>query len=137
MDLKQELDKRPDLQHLLFRRGWLVSTAKLDCPAGKFPFFDNWRLTSFAGLNFLVHRENDGLFTAESDKVKMALIGHCYNPFTMEHREAEQLSRIAEAYGTDAFVDRINELTGVFGLILVDAKGIHFMTDPSGMQPVY
>ena len=137
MDLKQELDKRPDLQHLLFRRGWLVSTAKLDCLAGKFPFFDNWRLTSFAGLNFLVHRENDGLFTAESDKVKMALIGHCYNPFTMEHREAEQLSRIAEAYGTDAFVDRINELTGVFGLILVDAKGIHFMTDPSGMQPVY
>lgn len=137
MDLKQELDKRPDLQHLLFRRGWLVSTAKLDDLTGKFPFYDNWQLTQFAGLNFLVHRENDGLHTVETANVKLALIGHCYNPFTMEHREAEQLAYIAEAYGSEAFVDRINELTGVFGLIWVDSKGIHFMTDPSGMQPVY
>lgn len=137
MDLRQELDKRPDLQHLLFRRGWLVSTAKLDDLTGKFPFYDNWQLTQFAGLNFLVHRENDGLHTVETADVKLALIGHCYNPFTMEHREDEQLTHIAEAYGSDAFVDRINELTGVFGLIWVDSKGIHFMTDPSGMQPVY
>lgn len=100
MDLKQELDKRPDLQHLLFRRGWLVSTAKLDDLTGKFPFYDNWQLTQFAGLNFLVHRENDGLHTVETANVKLALIGHCYNPFTMEHREAEQLAYIAEAYGS-------------------------------------
>lgn len=137
MDLKQELDKRPDLQHLLFRRGWIASTADLGDLAGRFPFYGNWRLTRAAGLNFFVHRENDGIFTVKTPQVEMILIGHAYNPFTMEHREPEQLARIAEAHGTDAFVDRINELTGVFGLVWVDSQGIHFMTDPSGMQPVF
>ena len=56
-----------------------------------------------AGMN--VYEDNGNCFF---------ILGHAYNPFTMEIDEIAILKRIAEAYGTQNYIDRINELTGVF-----------------------
>lgn len=134
---KAELDSRPDIQHLLFRRGFVVSKnpiANID----KFPFYGNWNHVEKYGYNFYVHKDSK-LHFAESNKCCMFLIGHSYNPFTMEWKEEPQLKYIAEAYGSETFQDRIDELTGIFaiGWIDITSGDIHFEADPSGMQSFY
>lgn len=135
--LKAELDKRPDLQHLLFRRSFFVSRKPLE-NMDQFPFYGNWNHAEMAGYNFYVHKDNHVHF-AQTDACCVFLLGHCYNPFTMQWNEEKQLAHIAEAYGTDDFQNRIDELTGVFAIGWIDSRSgdIHFEADPSGMQSFY
>ena len=41
--LKELLDRRKDLQPMLFRRAWLVSRESLDDQMDAFPFYGNWK----------------------------------------------------------------------------------------------
>lgn len=134
---KSQLDKRPDLQHLLFRRSFFVSKEAI-ANINKFPFYGNWNHVERHGYNFYVHKDTHVYF-AESKQCCVFLLGHSYNPFTMEWEEDKQLLRIAEAYGSNKFQDRIDELTGIFGIgwINLATGNIHFEADPSGMQSLY
>lgn len=62
------------------------------------------------------------------------LMGHAYDPFAMEHEEDKILYRIAQAYGTGDYMERIHDLTGVFVLGCIVDGVIRFLADPSGMQ---
>lgn len=76
-----------------------------------------------------------GMHVYEKDENHIFFIlGHAYNPFTMEYEEGRILAYIADAYGTGKYLDRINELTGVFVYGAIIDKKIYFQTDPSGMQ---
>lgn len=134
---KSELNKRSDLQHLLFRRSFFVSKEAVS-GMDKFPFYGNWNYVEKGGYNFYVHKDNHFYF-AESKQCCLFLLGHSYNPFTMEWAEEKQLQRIADAYGSNSFQDRIDELTGIFAIGWIDnATGdMHFEADPSGMQSFY
>lgn len=136
INLKEVLEKRTDLQHLLFRRSFFVSKETVNTDS--FPFYGNWNHTEKYGYNFYVHKDNNFYF-AESEHCCVFLIGHCYNPFTMEWKEGSQLQRIANVYGTASFQDRIDELTGVFALGWINkvTGEIQFEADPSGMQSFY
>lgn len=135
-DLKEILDQRTDLQHLLFRRSFFISKETINTDS--FPFYGNWNHSEKYGYNFYVHNDNKAHF-AESEHCCLFLIGHCYNPFTMEWIEETQLQRIANVYGTASFQDRIDELTGVFALGWINkvTGEINFEADPSGMQSFY
>lgn len=91
------------------------------------------------GGNILTHKDLNKLTTCKnpSGSLSVALIGHAYNPFTMEADEEKILAHISEAWGTDAFQDRIDELTGVFTLLWTADGTLHFETDPAGMQPAF
>lgn len=134
---KDKIGKRPDLQHLLFRRGFFVSKEDIGS-TDSFPFFGNWNHEEKCGYNFYVHKDNH-LYYEESKGCCVFLIGHSYNPFTMEHEEKKQLQRIADTYGREEFQERIDELTGIFGIGWIDKTSgdIHFEADPSGMQSFY
>lgn len=136
LDLKEALDRRPDLQHLLFRRSFFVRKDAVN--TDRFPFYGNWKHAEKYGYNFYVHKDSQFHF-AESECCCVFLIGHCYNPFTMEWNEEKQLQRISNVYGTASFQDRIDELTGVFaiGWINKETGKISFEADPSGMQSFY
>ena len=73
------------------------------------------------------------VYVTNSD-MTFLLLGHAYNPFTLETDEMQILRRISESYGTEEFFDRINELTGVFVFGVIDGGEMSFLTDPSGMQ---
>ena len=129
------LDHRPDLQHLLFRRGFLISKIPIDNKRRcQFPFYGNWDTESIDGYYFYTHRDARFAYT-EVDGVTFFIEGHCYNPFTMEYDEQKCLNDIASTYNNkDEFQNKIDELTGVFLLGWIQEGKISFIVDPSGMQ---
>ena len=105
--LKEELDKRADLQSQLFRRGFIVSSKSLDDKQGAFPFYNNFKNAELDGMHIYVHNTLN-IHTAKCENVSMFLCGHCYNPFTMEHEEEKQLQRIGNSFGKADFWEKIS-----------------------------
>lgn len=137
LNLKQHLNNRPDLQYLLFRRGWLISRKSLDDGMNVFPFYGNWNMVEAAGWHFMTHKDVCCYLFSKGERTYF-LMGHCYNPFTMQWEEEKQLEHIAEAAGNAGeFQSRIDELTGVFVLGWIEGNEITFIVDPSGMQSAY
>ena len=135
--LKTQLDKRPDLQEQLFRRGFIMSSKSLDDKLNAFPFYGNWKAAELSGFHIYVHKTLN-IHVAECESVNLFLGGHCYNPFTMEHEEEKQLHRIGESFGKPDFWNKVNELSGIFVLGWIDKDGnVSVITDPSGMQSSY
>lgn len=135
--LKEELDKRADLQSQLFRRGFVVSSKSLDDKQGAFPFYNNFKSAELDGMHIYVHNTLN-IHTAKCENVSMFLCGHCYNPFTMEHEEEKQLQRIGESFGKADFWEKVSEISGIFVLGWIDKDGnVSAITDPSGMQSSY
>ncbi|MFI3305471.1 MAG: hypothetical protein R3Y68_03020 [Rikenellaceae bacterium] len=135
-NLKEQLDVRVDLRNLLFRRGFIVTQQQLDMES--FPFYGNWNVEKLGEYYFMTHNlAKCHHFTKGG--VTHFLLGHCYNPFTMEHEEVTQLAKIAEEYekGEEQYWEAVNELTGVFVMGWFDGNKISFITDPSGMQSAY
>lgn len=135
--LKEQLDKRVDLQSMLFRRGFIVSSKSLDNRQGAFPFYNNFKSAEIDGAYIYVNLLMD-IHAVKCENVSMFLCGHCYNPFTMEHVEEKQLERIGASYGKADFWEKVSEISGIFVLGWVDKDGnISAITDPSGMQSSY
>ncbi len=129
------LNQNSELKKDLFIRGFLISREKID-GLEDFPFYGNWKVKEVGGYFFMAH-ELTGMHILEEDGKVFYLMGHAYNPFTMEYEEEKILSRLAKSYGTENYIDCINELTGVFVYgSVVDGK-IEFFVDPSGMQSAY
>lgn len=131
-DLLARLAERPDLQYLLFRRGWVISKCSVE-----HPLLAEWKRTTAAGWHFMWH--TDARCTIfESAGRTYFLMGHCYNPFTMQPDEKEALSYISGGgENAEEHQKRIDELTGVFVLGWIEGDSLKFLTDPSGMQSAY
>lgn len=86
MDLKEKLNSRPDLQHFLFCRGWLISRKPLDKKMDDFPFYGHWNSKEAAGWHFMTHEDTCCHIYADKKRTYF-LMGHCYNPFTMQWEE--------------------------------------------------
>ena len=127
------LEKNPFLKQDLFIRGFLVTEMKQE-DLKEFPFYGNWREEEHSGYYFLAHHLTGmHIYTDENNRI-FFLLGHAYNPFTMEYEEEKILRHIAEAYGTSDYMERINDITGVFIYgDIVDGQ-INYLVDPSGMQ---
>lgn len=129
---KKMLEKNPELKEDLFIRGFLVTNRKIE-KLDKFPFYGNWRQEEHGGYYFLAHKLT-GMHIYEADGNIFFLFGHAYNPFTMEYNEIKILKHITEVYGTKDYIERINDITGVFVYGDIHAGKIRYLVDPSGMQ---
>lgn len=134
-ELKQMLDKRPDLQPYLFCRGFLVTDQELD--TSLYPFYGNWSETPIRGKYHAYTHKQIKTTVITSGERSFFFCGHAFNPFTMEIEEEKVLTRIAESYGTVAYWDRLAEITGVYVYGVSDGKKIEYLVDPSGMQSAY
>lgn len=132
-NFKAMIEKRKDLQELLFVRGFLLSDNKnIDLTA--FPFFGRWKITELTdGYTAYTHPKQN-CFTYNDGSSCFFLFGHAYNPFTMEYDENKILERIASAYGTDDYLDFVDEMTGIFVFGVISDGRLEFLVDPSGMQ---
>lgn len=126
------LDKNPELKKDLFIRGFLITDRKIE-QLEEFPFYGNWKVEEYGGFYFMGHALT-GMHVYEENGKVFFLMGHAYNPFTMEYEENKILKHIAEAYGTKEYVERINDITGVFVYGSVVDGVIEYLVDPSGMQ---
>lgn len=131
-DFVAMLEKNPHLKRDLFIRGFLITNRKIN-DLSQFPFYNNWKCEEHAGFYFLAHALT-GMHVIERNGNVFFIMGHAYNPFTMEIEEEKILEHIAEAYGTDEYIERINDITGVFALGCISNGNVEYLVDPSGMQ---
>ena len=128
--LRIDLDMSPDLQKYLFDKGFCVTEKPLSCNLDQFPFYGNWTHTVLGGLHFYVHCRAK-LHTYTAKDTLWFLVGHAYDPFTMEIEETKILEKLSE---TDQPQPIIDELTGVFLIGRAKTGEIAFQLDASGMQ---
>ncbi len=131
--IKRLLSQRPELQKELFIRGFMITTQKLE-NIDEFPFYGNWVFHPFGDYLVCGHKTT-GLHLYEDGNHRcFFILGHAYDPFEMEADENAILQRLSAVYGTDEYLERINDLTGVFVLGVLSETGAEFVVDPSGMQ---
>ena len=128
----QFMDKHSNLKQDLFIRAFLLTDKQIES-TDEFPFYGNWKTEKHSGYYFMAHRLT-GLNVYEKGNDSFFILGHAYNPFTMQIDEKIILERIAQAYGTEDYIDRINEITGVFVYGSIVNGVVEFFADPSGMQ---
>lgn len=131
---KQMMEERKDLQQYLFIRGFLLTDKELDTSA--FPFYGHWSSKLVGAYTAYTHEFQKASVYEKGGK-QFFLLGHAFNPFTMEIEEEKVLSRIADAYGAAEYWDRLAEITGVYVYGVIDGKKLEFLVDPSGMQSAY
>lgn len=130
--LKDKLDVRKDLAIHLFEKGYLITNKQIN-DLDVFPFYGNWNETKVGSYYFYVHK-NAKLFLYQNEGLNCFLVGHAYNPFSMEIDEVNILETIADKYSSGKWLDELNELTGVFVLGIIENDKITISLDASGMQ---
>lgn len=132
-EFREMLQNKPYLQINLFARGFLITDEKIE-DLDKFPFYGNWRVEEHKGYYFMAHRLT-GMHIYEDKKGGLFfLMGHAYDPFTMETKEKKILAHIAEASSHEEYMNRVNDITGVFVFGSIIKGKLRFLVDPSGMQ---
>lgn len=133
MEFISMLDKNPELKKDLFIKGFLITDKKLDNLL-EFPFYGNWSVREVSGYYFMAH-ELAGMHIYETgDGNVFFIMGHAYNPFTKEYEESRILEHISVAYGSDDYMERVNDITGVFIYGSIVKGKLEYLVDPSGMQ---
>lgn len=130
-EIKEVLSSHPELKKDLFIRGFLIADKEIN--TDQFPFYGNWRTEYHGGYYFMAH-EKACMHILDKGNKTFFIMGHAYNPFTMEIDELKILDYISEAHGTDDYLERISDITGVFVFGDISDGKINFLVDPSGMQ---
>lgn len=129
---KELLYAHRELARYLYDKGFLITNANIG-NWDEYPFFGNWIYVEKGNWTIAVHQRAT-LYTHEKEENVFFLIGHAYNPFTMDYKEDVILSNIACAYPGPDYLEIVNELTGVFILGVISPNGIKVLLDASGMQ---
>lgn len=130
--LKNILDDKPDVHKHLFEKGFLITDAEIE-NTDKYPFYGNWNKTVIGRYNFWIYNSTN-LYVYDFEEKTFFLIGHAYNPYTMDYDEKVILQKIAQNFGTNKYFDIINELTGIFIMGVAENEKIEFVLDASGQQ---
>ena len=132
-DFKNYIQDKTEYQQYLYIRGFLLTDSDSVDLKG-FPFFGNWNKTVLTEHYAAYTHKLQKVFSYCDGNRTFFLFGHAYNPFTMVIDETEILRRIAEAYGTQDYYDRIDEITGLFVMGVIENGSVRFLVDPAGMQ---
>lgn len=130
------LQEYPDMREKLYSYGFLFTDAEIDCQL--YPFYGLWKSVKFKQYQLLVsYKQNYKI--AENEQHTMVLVGHAYNPYTMQYDEEEILNDLLTSLmkSNEAFFDKLNELTGIFTLIWFDENSCCFVGDATCMQNIF
>ena len=120
------LRQKPEYIPHLYRFGYLIlQGAPLE--HGTLP--DGWQCHAVCGWQLCIHPDQK-LFLRETPDGVRFLIGHCYDPFAMEHREEAILERLAEQEDPRK---ALSDLTGVFVTGILSPGKLRLDTDAAGM----
>ena len=132
---KDLISNNADLKRRLFHYGFLITDAD-DISEEDYPFYNNWQTDRIGDYNLFVSPSQTYYIQPSPEGGTYVLIGHCMNPFNGTYLEQEILTGLG-TFGSGAFFDRINELTGVFTLFYVKNTSISIVGDPCCIQTVY
>ena len=127
--IKKLMDENSAFRRYSFYKGFLITDAELNA-IGDYPFYDNyWTDYKLGAYTLRVHNEIK-LTTFDGKSGQWFIIGHAYNPFTMEYEELDLLKSIDSASDK---LDVLNSFTGVFVIGCINGNDIKFSLDASGM----
>jgi len=138
-EIKKILDDHPSYRETLFCRGYLITNRVLN--TSEYPFYGQWNTVSPGSVKnlgklYIYYHAWQQCYVCEKNGLTAALIGHACNPFDMKHREEEILADCMDAYcrGSEAFFEKVSELTGIHLVILNDSERLIAVQDCSGME---
>lgn len=126
------VEQNAEAQKHLFEKGFLITDSEVASLDG-YPFFGNWRHYEAASYHIYAYRSVPVYLEKREDTLYF-LIGHAYDPFTMEHEERKILAKLADVSGSSISWDLVDELTGIFLMGVIRDRKISFWLDASGMQ---
>ncbi|WP_018590340.1 hypothetical protein [Terrisporobacter glycolicus] len=131
------LEEYPQYRNDIFKRGYLI-TSDTTINNKEYPFYENWNICKVGDFIFYIHREQK-LYIFEENNNIFFLIGHAYNPFTMEIDEISILKKISNSYyrSKNKYFDAVSELTGLFIIGFIENCQIEIIVDCAGMQGAY
>ena len=137
-EMNDVLNQKPQYRSKLYCRGFLITTND-SLELNSYPFYGLWKKTQLNDKYFAYIHPDTNISLIESGKVTHFLIGHAYNPFSMEYQEKEILKNLDLKLkeNKNAYWDYQSELTGVFCTGIVKDDKIMFETDCTGMQLVF
>ena len=134
--MQRILDSFPQFREKLYIRGFLLTDDIIQ--ASGYPFYGAWSRFELSGKTLMVH-PLQSCFVCSRGGVTAVIVGHAYNPFSMEVSEkqilSECLARLSKA--ESSFWEYFNELTGVFTFFLLQNDEVWIVDDASGMQTTF
>lgn len=133
-EIKQMLDNHGHLQEYLFVRGFLL-TDRDDLDLQAFPFYGNWKQQQITDSLYAYTHKWQYVHHITVNGNTFFLLGHAYDPFSMNYEEDKILSHLAEVYtATGDYQDVVDGITGLYVFGAVIDGVLRFQIDPSGMQ---
>lgn len=126
-EMNDVLNQKPQYRSKLYCRGFLITTND-SLELNSYPFYGLWKKTQLNDKYFAYIHPDTNISLIESGKVTHFLIGHAYNPFSMEYQEKEILKNLDLKLkeNKNAYWDYQSELTGVFCMGIVKDDKIMF-----------
>lgn len=98
--------------------------------------WNKWNRLTFDQYDLFFHPEQH-VYSVKNDDIYYVLIGHAYNPFTMEWDEVQILNKLASLYGKTEYQEYFDQLTGLFLYVVIQDEKLILNTDCAGMLPAY
>lgn len=140
-EIKALIKRNPELTDKLFCRGFLFTNADVNLDA--YPFYGIWNHTELQYYHMIVSPKQNSYYVTNGD-TSIFLVGHAYNPFTMVSDENAILTDLIEQCSEEnientssLFWEKINELTGIFTIIIIGKGSVMIIGDASGMQTTF
>lgn len=111
--------KKMNFINKFYVMGFFATDAKIDTTER--PFLCKWKKHCVCNCHIYVHPKQTYFING-----RRILIGHAYNPFTMEADENRILESLTE--------ESLNQLTGIFTILEITDKGIKIVGDATCMQ---
>ena len=135
--IKALCDNDSYLRSKLYCRGFLITDSEINDTG--YPFYDEWNKTKVDSFNIYNHKQLP-CFVKSSGNTSAVLLGHAYDPFRAQTDENEILDALLENVkfvGREDFFEIINDLTGVFCIMIISGKKLMLLNDAVGLCPVY
>ena len=99
--------------------------------------WSKWNYHKVSGYNLYVH-ESENAYVYRNGGRSFVLIGHAYNPFTMENNEIRILEALSECYKEkNTYRDYFDQLTGLFVYFIIEGNRIVAACDCAGLMGAY
>lgn len=120
----------------LFRMGFLFTdyVSSVEEVINVYPFYGQWFFKKIQHYCLVVSKYQK-FFIKEKDNQIIILVGHAYNPFTGDFQEDVILEQmLKDKY---SFLNVLNQLTGIFTLIVVNDEEVKVYGDATCMQSTF
>ncbi len=125
-----------DWKNSLYTFGYCL-TSDPDRVTQMVPETAQWKRQALFGYTLFVHPDQRFHVYASEDAAWL-LVGHAYNPFTMEKDERKILERLSVLpFGAEAYRDYFDQLTGVFFYAVIHPDSVAAACDCAGMLGAY